>query len=80
MKDDTYLWYRYVGRSWLSAHDRHGNLTKRNYWDTTDRINNAMYQRALELKSMKENRRLERRLKKEEKRDALRFDKQMRRD
>lgn len=79
MKDDTYLWYRYVGRAWLDAHDRHGNLIKRDYWNTTDRENNAAYQRALERKSMKENKRMERRLRKEEKRDALRFDKEMRR-
>jgi len=53
---DHDLWYRDVGESWLEAHDDKGNLIKKDYWGTTDKINNAKYQRDLEQKSMKKNR------------------------
>jgi hypothetical protein len=79
MKKDYNLWYQDVGRDWLSAHDKKGNLINKDYWDTTDKTNNAKYQRDLERKSMKETRRLEKRWRREEQRDALRFDREMRR-
>jgi hypothetical protein len=78
MKKDYYLWYEDIGRDWLSAHDKKGNLIQKDYWDTTDKTNNAKYQRDLERKSMKENRWLERRWRREEQRDQRRFDREMR--
>ena len=79
MKKDYNLWYQDVGRDWLSAHDKKGNLIKRDYWDTTDKTNNAKYQLDLERKSMKETKRLEKQWRREEQRDARRFDREMRR-
>ena len=55
-KKDYDLWYKDVGEGWLEAHDDKGNLIKEDYWGTTDRINNAKYQRDLEQKLMKKNR------------------------
>jgi len=56
-KKDIDLWHKDVGENWIiEAHDDKGNLIEKDYWETTDKINNAKYQRDLEQKSIKKKR------------------------
>jgi signal transduction histidine kinase len=47
-KKDYELWYESVGEDWIKAHNDKGNLIQEDYWKTTDKINNAKYQKDLE--------------------------------
>lgn len=61
-KKDYDLWYKEVGEDWIKAHDDKGKLVKEDYWTTTDKINNAKYQRDFEQKLIEKNRGFLRRL------------------
>ncbi len=52
---DYDLWYKDVGEGWVNAHDDKGNLVQEDYWATTDKINNAKYQRDFEQKLTEKN-------------------------
>jgi signal transduction histidine kinase len=61
-KKDYALWYKEVGEDWIKAHDDKGKLIQEDYWGTTDKINNAKYQKDFEQKLIEKNRGFLRRL------------------
>lgn len=47
------VWYNIVGKSWLSAHDKKGNLT-RPYWDNEYKRDVKRFERAWKKEEAKE--------------------------